>query len=105
MKKIKVGIFSVALLFGGFFNAPMQAGATSDSSNVVEAASYSRTETQTLVYLKSAFVPSSISYNVAGWSGTLYRTNMVDAVDHWLVTYSGTVTCSGPCGMTKTEVE
>lgn len=105
MKKMVVGVLSAGLLFGGFFNAPLPAGAASESSGLVETAAYSKTVTQTKAYLKSQSVPSSISYNVGGWSGTLYLTSKRDAVDHWIAVYSGTVNCSGPCAMANTEIE
>lgn len=105
MKKIIVGVFSFGLLLGGLFNVPMQAGATGDSSNVVEAANYSKTVTVTRGFSKNEVVPTSIPYNSGGWSGTLYQTSLGDTGDYWIAIYSGTVSCSGPCIMTKTEIE
>jgi hypothetical protein len=104
MKKMAVGVLSASLLFGGFFHNPLPTGAVSDSSNLVETASYSKTVTETKYYLKTQSIPSSISYNVGGWSGKLYRQGSpVDAGDVWIVTFSGTVTCSGPCSLPTAE--
>lgn len=84
---------------------PIQVGASTESSNLVEAAAYTKTVTQTKTYSKSQSVPSSIPYEANGWKGTLYLQSTADGGDHWVANYKGTVTCSVNCVMTKTETE
>ena len=105
MKKVLVGVLSVGLVFGGFLGGSISVGATGESSNLVEAASYSKTVTENKTYSKSATIPSSIPYNSGGWTGTLSNIDRVDVGDYWLVTFRGTVTCSTNCAMTKTTEE
>lgn len=106
MKKLFFSVFSVALVFGSFFNGHVQVGATSNSENLVEpAAVYSKTVTQSVTRpLTSPHFPSSIYYNQNGWSGTLYMVGQpANFGDFYRATYSGTVSCSGTCMMTKGE--
>jgi len=104
MKKLFFSVFSVALVFGSFFNGHVQVGATSNSEDLVEpAAVYSKTVTQLKVIPLTGTISQSIPYKANGWSGTLYLQSYQHAGDHYIARYSGTVSCSGVCPMTKDE--
>ena len=104
MKKLFFSVFSVALVFGSFFNGHVQVGATSNPENLVEpAAVYSKTVTELRYYAKISDMPGSIYYSKNGWSGTLsYYNRKSDGVGY-VVEYRGTVNCSGPCVMSQEE--
>ena len=105
MKKIFFSALAVVLIFG-FLNGPVQVGAASKSTDLVEpAVVYTKTVNELVVYSLTETIRSSIPYSANGWSGTLYLKSKTDAGDHYLVRYSGTVSCSGVCKMALGEVQ
>lgn len=104
MKKLFFSMFSVALVFGSFFNGHVQVGATSNSADLVEpAAVYSKSVSELRYYAKLSDIKPSITYNANGWSGTLYKAGVEYDGVRYVVSYRGTVSCSGTCVMSQEE--
>lgn len=104
MKRVIVTIFSCILIGVFFIATPSQINVFAQSSEDSTPAAQTKTVTQTRNYSLNQSIPSSIPYNVAGWSGTLYLINTQSTGDRILATFRGSVHCSGFCGMSlKTE--
>ncbi|MDY0409000.1 hypothetical protein [Paracerasibacillus soli] len=93
-KKIVVPIFTGILIALLFIFAPSQTQVSAQDSEESIQSTQTKTITKTEVYGLNKPVKSSIPYNVAGWSGTLYLVNTQSTGDHILATYRGTVHCS-----------
>ncbi|NAP00311.1 hypothetical protein FRY77_30490 [Halomonas sp. MG34] len=97
MKKKIVPILSCVLVSLFLVVTPSQTQVSAQKSGETVQSTQTRTVTQTKPYRLNQSIPSSISYNVGGWSGTLYRVSSQSTGDYILVRYSGSVHCSGSC--------
>lgn len=101
MKKLVALFAVVGLTLTGLFGMPLQSSAeTSHSDSEVQYAA-SKKVNVTRYFSLNASIPSSIVYNLGGWSGTLSRVSYKSTGNEIIAHYSGTVYCSGPCAMSK----
>lgn len=107
---LMVSILSIVFLFLSeftdssvfAFDAPVYP--EQEEINFGPQSSRTRTVTERVLYGSRATIPASRSYNKLGWVGTLYRTSIAnvrhsDGSISFLVTYRGTVSCSGTCAL------
>ncbi|MCU9614931.1 hypothetical protein OEV98_15405 [Caldibacillus lycopersici] len=101
MKKI-LKFLGAAIVTFCMIASPLNTSAAGNTNDSKSIAAYSKQITNYLrVYTGVVVPPSSYYYNQGGWSGTLKLTSWQSTGSEILAYYSGTVSCSGPCVMTK----